>query len=223
MRTAGLQKPTVLVAGVFADRLLTAIEPRFAIKRLGDQFGNEFIDLDKIDFTNVAFAIFFGYAYRIAQRHLDKTIFINLHGSLLPWGRGPDPHIWNWINGDPHGVTIHKMSTEIDKGPIIVQRKLELEPCEHSLNSTVSVYVNSLTELFRENWIDIAEGTFALRTTDALGSRHSLKDFSRSKISCIVFRMCLSPSFCTKSGLACLKLSCDQCPEGLVIWANGQP
>jgi methionyl-tRNA formyltransferase len=68
------------------------------------------------------------------------------------------------------------MSAEIDKGPIIVQRKLELEPCEHSINSTLYALADSATELFRENWIDIAEGTFALKTTDALGSRHSLKD-----------------------------------------------
>jgi hypothetical protein len=175
MRTAGFQKPTVLVAGAFADRLLATIGPRFAIQRLGDQFGNELIDLEKIDFTNVVFAIFFGYGHRIAEHHLNKTIFINLHGSLLPLGRGPHPHIWNWINGDPHGVTIHKVSAEIDKGPIIVQRKLELEPCEHSINSTLSVLADSATELFRENWIDIAEGTFALKTTDALGNRHSLK------------------------------------------------
>jgi hypothetical protein len=67
------------------------------------------------------------------------------------------------------------MSAEIDKGPIIVQRKLELEPCEHSINSTLYALADSATELFRENWIDIAEGTFALKTTDALGSRHSLK------------------------------------------------
>lgn len=176
MRTAWPQKPTVLVAGAFVDRLLTTIGPRFAIQRLGDEFGNEFIDLDKIDFTNVAFAIFHGYGYRIAERHLNKTTFINLHGSLLPLGQGPHPHIWSWINGDPHGVTIHKMSAEIDKGPIIVQRQLELEPCEHSIDSTLCALVDAGTELFRENWTDIAEGNFVLKTTDALGSRHSLKD-----------------------------------------------
>lgn len=176
MRTAALQKPRVILAGAFADRLLTTIEPGFAIQRLGDRFGNELIDLEKIDFTNVAFAIFFGYGHRIAEHFLNKTVFINLHGSLLPWGRGPHPHIWNWINGDPHGVTIHKMSAELDKGPIIVQRKLELEPHEHSINSTLSALADSATELFRENWIDIAEGTFALKTTHASGSRHSLKD-----------------------------------------------
>ena len=172
-RTNGLHKPEVLLAGVFADRLLSTIEQRFAVRVVGD----EFVDLDNVDFTNVSFAIVFGYGHRIAERHLNKTVFINLHGSLLPLGRGPHPHIWNWINGDPHGVTIHKMSAEIDKGPIIVQRQVELKPWEHSINSTMYALVNSATELFRENWNDIADGAFALKNADPrLGSSHRLND-----------------------------------------------
>ena len=172
-RTNGLHKPKVLLAGAFADRLLPTIEQTFAVRVVGD----EPVDLDNVDFTNVSFAILFGYGHLIAERHLNKTVFINLHGSLLPIGRGPHPHIWNWINGDPHGVTIHKMSAEIDKGPIIVQRQVELKPWEHSINSTMYALVDSATELFRENWNDIAEGAFALKSTDPrLGSSHRLND-----------------------------------------------
>jgi Formyl transferase len=144
-RTNGRQKPKAFLAGAFADRLLSTIEQRFAVRAVGD----EFVDLDSVDFTNVSFAIFFGYGHRIAERHLNKTNFINLHGSLLPLGRGPHPHIWNWINGDPHGVTVHKMSAEIDKGPIIIQRQVELKSREHSINSTMYALVDSATELFR--------------------------------------------------------------------------
>ena len=49
-RTAGLRKPQVLLAGAFAGRLLPTIRQRFAVQA----FGNEFIDLSKIDFTNVS-------------------------------------------------------------------------------------------------------------------------------------------------------------------------
>jgi hypothetical protein len=94
-RTNGRQKPKAFLAGVFADRLFPTVEQRFAVRIVGD----EFTDLDSVDFTNVTFAILFGYGHRIAERHLNKTVFINLHGSLLPLGRGPHPHIWNWING----------------------------------------------------------------------------------------------------------------------------
>jgi Formyl transferase len=172
-RTNGLRKPEVLLAGVFADRLLSVVEQRFTARIVGD----ELIALDNADFANVSLAIVFGYGHRIAERHLNKVNFINLHGSLLPLGRGPHPHIWNWIDGEPHGVTIHKMTAEIDKGPIIVQRKVELEPWENSINSTMYALVDSATELFRENWNDLAEGSFALKSTDPLsGSSHRLKD-----------------------------------------------
>ena len=111
-RADGLHKSVVILAGVFANRLLSTVEQRFAVRLVGD----EFIDFDNVDFTNVSLAIVFGCGHRIAERHLNKATFINLHGSLLPLGRGPHPHIWNWINGEPHGVTIHKMSAEIDRG-----------------------------------------------------------------------------------------------------------
>ena len=132
-RADGLHKPVVILAGVFANGLLSTVEQRFAVRLVGD----EFIDFDNVDFTNVSLAIVFGCGHRIAERHLNKATFINLHGSLLPLGRGPHPHIWSWINGEPHGVTIHKMSAEIDRGPVIVQRKVELEPWESSINSTI--------------------------------------------------------------------------------------
>jgi methionyl-tRNA formyltransferase len=172
-RPNGLRNPEIIVAGVFANRILSTVNRRFAVRVVGDGY----IDFDTVDFSNVRLAIIFGYGHKIAERHLDKADFINIHGSLLPFGRGPHPHIWAWINGEPHGVTIHKMSSEIDKGPIIAQRKVELEPWENSINSTMYALVDAATELFRENWNDLAEGAFALKSTDPLsGSSHRLKD-----------------------------------------------
>jgi hypothetical protein len=86
-RTNECQKRKAFLAGVFAEKLLPTVERRFAVRMVGD----EFTDLDSVDFTNVSFAILFGYGHRIAERHLNKTVFINLHGSLLPLGRGPHP------------------------------------------------------------------------------------------------------------------------------------
>ncbi len=178
--TNRLHKPEVILAGVFANRLVSTVEQRFAVRLVGD----DFIDFDNVDFTNVRLAVIFGYGHKIAERHLNKADFINIHGSLLPLGRGPHPHIWGWINAEPHGVTIHKMSSEVDKGPIIVQRKVELEPWENSINSTMYALVDSATELFRENWSDLAEGAFTLKSTDSeSGSSHRLKDTLRDIVN----------------------------------------
>ena len=187
-RVDGVTKPVVILAGVFASRIVSTVEQKFAVRLVTD----EFIDFDKVDFTDVSLAVVFGCGHRIAERHLNKATFINIHGSLLPLGRGPHPHIWTWINGEPHGVTIHKMTAEIDKGPVIVQTKVELEPSESSINSTMYALAESATELFRENWDDIAGGSFTLQSTDPRsGSSHRFKD--TEAIRDLVYRFANAP------------------------------
>jgi len=172
-RAHGPHKQEVILAGVFAKRLLSVVEQRFAVTTISD----EFIDFENVDFTNVSLAVIFGCGHRIAERYLNKATFINIHGSLLPLGRGPHPHIWSWINGEPHGVTIHKMTAEIDKGPVIVQRKVELRSWENSINSTMYALADAAMELFRENWNDLADGSFTLKNPDPqTGSSHRFKD-----------------------------------------------
>lgn len=50
---------------------------------------------------------------------------INLHISYLPYNRGADPNLWSWLDGTPHGVTIHLMDETIDTGDILVQREID--------------------------------------------------------------------------------------------------
>jgi len=47
----------------------------------------------------------------------------NLHPSLLPTYRGPDPLFWQFYYGEcAGGVTLHCVSQELDAGPIVVQQ-----------------------------------------------------------------------------------------------------
>ena len=63
-RADGLHKPVVILAGVFANRLLSTVEQRFAVRLVGD----EFIDCDNVDFTNVSLAIVFASIWGICLR-----------------------------------------------------------------------------------------------------------------------------------------------------------
>ena len=76
-RANGLHKPEVILAGVFANGLLSTVEQRLAVRMVGD----EVIDLDDVDFTNVNLVIIFGYGHRIAERQ-------RLRFSAIIW---PDP------------------------------------------------------------------------------------------------------------------------------------
>jgi methionyl-tRNA formyltransferase len=50
---------------------------------------------------------------------------LNVHPSLLPDNRGPDPLVWTFRRGDREtGITIHLMDADLDSGPILAQRTI---------------------------------------------------------------------------------------------------
>lgn len=54
--------------------------------------------------------------------------FLNIHSSLLPAYRGPEPLFWTLRDGAPAGVTVHLMDESLDTGPIVAQAPVELPP-----------------------------------------------------------------------------------------------
>lgn len=52
---------------------------------------------------------------------------INVHSSLLPRHRGPDPLFWTYFGDDREsGVTVHWMTDGVDDGDVIVQRRIDV-------------------------------------------------------------------------------------------------
>src|SRR5919106_4514963 len=50
---------------------------------------------------------------------------LNVHPSLLPAGRGPEPVFWTLRRGERmSGVTVHRMDAGFDTGPIVAQAEL---------------------------------------------------------------------------------------------------
>lgn len=57
--------------------------------------------------------------------------WLNVHPSLLPYHRGPEPIYWTIVDGDREaGITVHLTVPRIDAGPILAQRRLEVSPRE---------------------------------------------------------------------------------------------
>jgi methionyl-tRNA formyltransferase len=53
--------------------------------------------------------------------------WLNVHPSLLPRHRGPEPIYWTIVNGDHEaGITVHQTVPRIDAGPILAQRRIEV-------------------------------------------------------------------------------------------------
>ncbi|CAF3591013.1 unnamed protein product [Rotaria sp. Silwood1] len=100
-----------------------------------------------------------GLVKRFAFR-LNKTIlsipkygFVNLHPSLLPKYRGPNPIGWQILNNEKFfGFTFHYMNTEYDTGRVILQGTRPLRPSD----DFSSVYVQ-LPQILRENMATVFE------------------------------------------------------------------
>lgn len=62
-------------------------------------------------------------------RSLASRAAVNVHPSLLPRHRGPDPLFWVYRCGDTHtGVTVHLLSDRLDAGDIVAQQTIPVEP-----------------------------------------------------------------------------------------------
>ncbi|MFD6163274.1 methionyl-tRNA formyltransferase [Nocardia sp. NPDC060256] len=71
------------------------------------------------------------YLYRVPIERMSVPYAVNVHPSLLPAGRGPNPLPY-LINDAPdtRGVTVHELTAEFDSGPILLQERISLEPDE---------------------------------------------------------------------------------------------
>lgn len=91
----------------------------------GDDFENDLKKiLPKADLFIVA-----SYGKIIPQNILDipKHKTLNVHPSLLPKLRGPSPIQSAILEENETGVSIMRLDSEMDHGPILTQRKIEIE------------------------------------------------------------------------------------------------
>jgi methionyl-tRNA formyltransferase len=66
----------------------------------------------------------FGFNWRLPREVLElpRLGVLNVHPSALPKYRGPSPILWAIRNGDASmGMTVHRMTGEIDAGPVLAQ------------------------------------------------------------------------------------------------------
>jgi methionyl-tRNA formyltransferase len=76
---------------------------------------------------------------------------INLHPSILPRNRGPNPFFWSIRNGDSEtGVTAHQLTEELDAGDVCMQRRVQICPDE-----TQSTLRRKLGQLAAETAVEI--------------------------------------------------------------------
>ena len=149
-----LNYPGIEVIGV----ILNSSEKRSPgiIKSVGKIIKNNSIEIPIVTFeqidkvrevlesTDIGVSCLFGHVLQSDIVNLTKNRIINMHPSLLPFGRGSDPIAWAKIEGIPQGVSIHYMEEGLDSGAVVFQK-----PLETNLSmSAGEIYEIAMLELF---------------------------------------------------------------------------
>jgi methionyl-tRNA formyltransferase len=122
--------------------------------------------------TGAEVAVVVAYGKLIPPSLLDipRAGFINLHPSLLPRHRGPSPIQWALVCGDRMtGVTTMQIDEGMDTGPILLQRRLEIDSRDTA--ETLAPRLATLgAELVVETLDGLAAGTITPRPQPADGA-----------------------------------------------------
>ena len=86
---------------------------------------------------------------------------INLHPSYLPFCKGKDPNFWTLIEQAIFGVTIHKVQPGIDDGPIMFQKKIDVN-WEDDGKTLYDKSVAEMIKLFKDSYPKIRKDKFSL-------------------------------------------------------------
>jgi len=159
----GLNKSGVNIVGVVGPK---KNHPTYlSFKNFVNQQKLNFIEYDKLDdvffidkikMLEADIAVVCSFNYKIPNVLLDsvKDGFINVHPSLLPKYRGPNPYSAIILNDEKEtGVTLHFMDEEFDTGDVIVQKKVtisELETMGTLFNRTNILALEMLLETLKK-------------------------------------------------------------------------
>ena len=128
--------------------------------------------------------ISFGYK-KIIKKNLIRKLpnpIINLHISYLPFNRGSHPNFWSLIDETPSGVTIHEIISKLDAGPIIYQKKINLNPKKYSQNTfskTYKILFKEVENLFKKKFIYLSSYNYKRKRQNNKGTFHFKKELPK--------------------------------------------
>ncbi len=119
------------------------------------------------------------FRHRLPSEVLTALPVVNLHPSLLPWGRGAHPATWAIWEESPFGATAHLMIETIDSGPILAQRVIPVASSDTSA-TLFDKGLDALWDLYRTEVIAwLSGGSVTWREQPDGGSRHVTTDLER--------------------------------------------
>lgn len=103
---------------------------------------------------------------------------VNLHPSLLPFGRGKHPATWSIWEQTPYGASAHLVTSDVDAGPLLGQTRIPILDTDTS-QSLYEKGLNGLWDLYLRKvrpWIQGLPVTWELQASG--GSLHREADLT---------------------------------------------
>ncbi|MBF0444546.1 MAG: hypothetical protein HQL68_03090, partial [Magnetococcales bacterium] len=114
--------------------------------------------IETINTYNADLFISAAYPYLVPVAKINPKHCINIHPSLLPMGRGPNP-LPNLLTESPQfsGLTIHTMSGKFDEGAIILKTPIAIDPDDNfdSLSMKMFIAAPKLIDEFLHKYPEI--------------------------------------------------------------------
>jgi len=114
----------------------------------------------------------------IPKNVLDKTRCYNLHPGIFPLGRGVMPYIFAIINKEKAGCTLHRMTENLDRGYIIDQKEIEIDPWDTG-DSLQKKILKEETILLLKNFKSLLNGSYDKIVDPEGGFTRNMKDFQK--------------------------------------------
>lgn len=105
-----------------------------------------------------------------------KLRCINIHPGLNPYNRGWYPGVFSIANGLPAGATIHEIDEEIDNGPIIAQKQIEILP-EDTSGTVYPKIIQAEYDLLKEWFMPMLSGNYKTFSPSESGNLNYKKDY----------------------------------------------
>ena len=154
---------------------------KIIVKALGQK------KLSKKDVTkNIILIVSFGYKHIIKKdilKFTKKIDFINLHMSYLPHNRGAHPNFWSFYKNSPKGVSIHLMDKKIDKGNLILRKRVFFKNInKQTFKSTYNILFKKIESLFIKSFSKIISKRYKIIKTSEKGSFHKRRDLPSTMV-----------------------------------------
>ncbi len=138
-------------------------------------------EMEDIDFSSIEFCLVASFGAIISKSILERSNFLNVHPSYLPFYRGATPIQSTLLNGDREsGITVIKMNEKLDKGDIILQKKVEIKD-DYNYDKLETIMAKESRELINKS-IYMFNKIVPQKQDSSIATYCYVSDFFRDKV-----------------------------------------